>query len=201
MLVSRRFSVRSRSLRRIRFFCEAMLAMSHVPEWAPSPLGRPPTIAIETSLETPKAPDSPDRDAEALAGRRRARGGGLRAGRGTGRKPGAGPPGGPHRPLDRVLLVATAASRIAGLVPRDRRRQLLRHLRADVGLHDRLPGPQPGPRPLRRRGPAAGLRADLHRAAGAQELPRGVPPRLDPAAARHPRARRDHGALRPRSRR
>ena len=28
VLVSRRFSARSRSLRRIRFFCEAMLAMS-----------------------------------------------------------------------------------------------------------------------------------------------------------------------------
>src|ERR1700759_1817263 len=30
-LVKSRFSVRSRSLRRIRFFCEAMLAMSRVP--------------------------------------------------------------------------------------------------------------------------------------------------------------------------
>ena len=35
VLVSSRFSARSRSLRRIRFFCEAMLAMSHVPERAP----------------------------------------------------------------------------------------------------------------------------------------------------------------------
>ena len=35
VLVSSRFSVRSRSLRRIRFFCEAMLAMSRVPERAP----------------------------------------------------------------------------------------------------------------------------------------------------------------------
>ena len=35
VLVSSRFSVRSRSLRRIRFFCEAMLAMSRVPEQAP----------------------------------------------------------------------------------------------------------------------------------------------------------------------
>ena len=34
VLVSSRFSVRSRSLRRIRFFCEAMLAMSRVPEQA-----------------------------------------------------------------------------------------------------------------------------------------------------------------------
>ncbi len=31
VLVSSRFSERSRSLRRIRFFCEAMLAMSQVP--------------------------------------------------------------------------------------------------------------------------------------------------------------------------
>ena len=53
-------------------------------------------------------------------------------------------------------------------MPRDRRRQLLRHQRADVGLHDRLPGPEPGPRPVRRRGPAAGLRPGLHRAAGAR---------------------------------
>ena len=35
VLVSSRFSVRSRSLRRIRFFCEAMLAMNRVPGQAP----------------------------------------------------------------------------------------------------------------------------------------------------------------------
>ena len=59
--------------------------------------------------------------------------------------------------------IATAASRVAGLGARSRRRRLLRHQRTDVGLHDRLPGPQPDPGPVRRRRAAAGLRAGLHR--------------------------------------
>ena len=61
--------------------------------------------------------------------------------------------------------VATAASRDRRPRPGSGRRRLLRRQRPDVGLHDRLPGPEPDPRPVRRRGPAAGLRPRLHRTA------------------------------------
>jgi putative peptidoglycan lipid II flippase len=49
VLVSRRFSVRSRSLRRIRFFCEAMLAMSAAPDYT-EPGRRPGRIARSTAF-------------------------------------------------------------------------------------------------------------------------------------------------------
>jgi hypothetical protein len=45
--VSSRFSARSRSLRRIRFFCEAMLAMFKCHGRRHAGSGRPPTIATE----------------------------------------------------------------------------------------------------------------------------------------------------------
>lgn len=55
VLVSRRFSVRSRSLRRIRFFCEAMFAMSAAPDYTeaqrrPEPRRRPGRIARSTAF-------------------------------------------------------------------------------------------------------------------------------------------------------
>ena len=49
MLVSRRFSVRSRSLRSIRFFCEAMFAMSAAPDYT-EPGRRPGRIARSTAF-------------------------------------------------------------------------------------------------------------------------------------------------------
>ncbi len=49
MLVSSRFSVRSRSLRRIRFFCEAMLAMSEAPDYT-EPGRSPGRIARSTAF-------------------------------------------------------------------------------------------------------------------------------------------------------
>ena len=49
MLVSRRFSVRSRSLRSIRFFCEAMFAMSAAPDYTESGR-RPGRIARSTAF-------------------------------------------------------------------------------------------------------------------------------------------------------
>jgi putative peptidoglycan lipid II flippase len=49
VLVSRRFSCRSRSLRSIRFFCEAMLAMSAAPDYT-EPGRRPGRIARSTAF-------------------------------------------------------------------------------------------------------------------------------------------------------
>ena len=49
MLVSKRFSVRSRSLRSIRFFCEAMFAMSAAPDYT-EPGRRPGRIARSTAF-------------------------------------------------------------------------------------------------------------------------------------------------------
>ena len=54
----------------------------------------------------------------------------------------------PHRPLARRRPRA-----------RDRRRRLLRHAAGRVGLHARLPGPEPDPRARRRRGALVGVRA------------------------------------------
>ena len=74
--------------------------------------------------------------------------------------------------------IATAASRIAGLVREIVAAELLRHHGADVGLHDRLPGPEPGPQPVRRRGDPGRLRPGLHRRSssrGTAARPSGSP--------------------------
>ena len=171
VLVSRRFSVRSRSLRRIRFFCEAMLAMSSVPGRRRPGSGRPPTIATENdSLETPEAPDTPDprRARDQRRRRRRARPRRSTPSEEFGASRLRGRQARPHRPLDRLLLDRHRRLAHRRPRPRGRRRRLLRRQRPDVGVHDRLPGPQPGPRAVRRRRPAAGLRPGLHRAARAE---------------------------------
>ena len=90
---------------------------------------------------------------------------------------------GSPRPLDGVLLRGHGALARGRPGARDRRRQLLRHPRADVGLHDRLPDPEPGPQPVRRRRDPGRLRAGLPGEARAGGPPRGIPARLaaDPA--------------------
>ena len=90
---------------------------------------------------------------------------------------------GPPRPLDGVLLRGHGALARRRPGARDRRRQLLRHPRADVGLHDRLPDPEPGPQPVRRRRDPGRVRAGVPGEARAGGPPRGIPARLaaDPA--------------------
>src|SRR3954447_5596803 len=61
--------------------------------------------------------------------------------------------------------------------PRDRRGPLLRHERPRLGIHDRLPGAEPGARTVRRRGDQRRVRAGVHRAAGEGQEARGVPAR------------------------
>ena len=105
----------------------------------------------------------------------------------------AGAPG----PLDGVLLDRDGllARRRPG--PGDRRGELLRHHGADVRVHHRLPGPEPGPLAVRGRRDPGRLRAGLHRGAREGQQARGVPARLDPDLHGHPGARGDHGALHP----
>ncbi len=150
VLVSSRFSARSRSLRRIRFFCEAMLAMVECPSGRRAGSGRPPTIATETrpAWRRPRHPTPP----RTTSGRRStptrpcARPRPSIPARNSPAEPAPGRQAGRIARSTAFFSIATAASRVAGLVPRSRRRRLLRHQRADVGLHDRLPGPEPDPR-------------------------------------------------------
>ena len=107
---------------------------------------------------------------------------------GAGRSPG---------PLNGLLLVRhqPLADRRAGA--RDRRRQLLRRQGTDVGVHDRLPGAQPGPQPVCRCGDPGRVRPGLHGAAREGEQARGLSPCLHPDLPRHPGPRRDHRAVHP----
>ena len=90
--------------------------MSRVPERRRAGSGRPPTIATETQLGDPKAPDSAERRARRSpprtppCGRR-----GLRSRRGTRRRAGAGRQAGRIARSTAFFSIATAASRIAGL--------------------------------------------------------------------------------------
>ena len=79
------------------------------------------------------------------------------------------------------------ADRRAG--SRGRSGELLRHQRAGVGVHDRLPGPEPVHEPVLAGGAGGGVRADLHRAVAGGQEEGGVPAGLvavlaDPARAR-----------------
>ena len=85
---------------------------------------------------------------------------------------------GADRHLDRLLLGRHGAVADRRPGARDRRRQLLRHQRRDVGLHDRLPGPEPGPQPVRGRRDPGRVRPGLPRearAGGPQARPSGSP--------------------------
>ena len=63
--------------------------------------------------------------------------------------------------------LATGALAVAGLVREIVAASYFGITRADVGVHDRLPGPEPGAQPVRRRRDPGGLRPRLHRAARA----------------------------------
>ena len=167
----------------MRFFCEAILAMN-----------RRRSVAAEAAslMEMGKYEGVGASSAE------EAMIGGTDAAREAAE--GEGPPAAIRAPgpLDGVLLARhrPLAHRRPGA--RDRRRLLLRRQGADVGVHDRLPGPQPGPQPVRRRRDPGRVRAGLHRAAGEGRTARGVPSGLHADLPRRPDPRRAHGDLHPR---
>ena len=94
--------------------------------------------------------------------------------------------------------IATGASRLVGLIREIIAASYFGVGPADVGVHDRLPDPQPRPQPVRRRGAAGGVRPGLHRAARGGQQTRGVPPGFDVDPADHRRARCDHRPVHPR---
>ena len=105
--------------------------------------------------------------------------------------------GGAPRPLDRLLLDRDRILARCRAGPGDRRGELLRHHGTDVGVHDRLPGAEPGPLAVRGRRDPGSVRARLHRGAREGEQAGGVPARLDSDLPGHAGARGDHGALHP----
>ena len=65
-----------------------------------------------------------------------------------------------------IFSIPTGLSRIAGLAREIVAASYFGTTGPVLGVHDRLPGPEPGPRALRRRGAERRVRPRLHRAAG-----------------------------------
>ena len=78
-----------------------------------------------------------------------------------------------------IFSIATGISRVAGLVREIVAASFFGTQRPGLGVHDRLPGPEPGQQPVRQRGAVGGVRAGVHRTAPEGPPQRGVPAGLD----------------------
>ena len=100
-----------------------------------------------------------------------------------------------------IFSIATGISRIVGLLREIVAASFFGTSGAGIGVHDRLPGPEPGAQPVRERRAFGGVRAGVHRTAAEGPEERGLPARLDAVLDHADRARRDHRLLHPRGRR
>ena len=103
----------------------------------------------------------------------------------------------PYRRQHADLLGRDGPFARRGADPRDRRRPLFRHQRRRLGVHARVPDPEPDPRAGGRRGALQRLRPGLQRAAGEQEEARGLSTRQRARRAAAGRADADHARLHP----
>ena len=100
-----------------------------------------------------------------------------------------------------IFSIATGLSRIAGLVREIVASSYFGTCGAVLGVHDRLPDPEPGPQPVRRRRAERRVRARLHRAARAGPQREAFRLASTLFVPHRRRARDDQRRVRPRRRR